>query len=139
MDVKKELDKWMEEYRQCNTPEESASHQERFNAFINSLNQEDGRAFALEFAARRKKTIREVREINETLLKQQLENVKDMISLAYIAKHYFGKSKQWLYQRINGNSINGKPVSLTSDELLTLKNALLDISGKLQDTSRSLA
>jgi len=44
----------------------------------------------------------------ELLAIVQLGEVADIVSLSYIAKKYFGKSKYWLYQRINGYTVNGK-------------------------------
>ena len=35
-----------------------------------------------------------------------------------------------LYQRLNGNLVNGKPARFTPDELQTFNNALQDISKK---------
>ena len=61
----------------------------------------------------------------------------DIISLSYLAKRYFNKSRSWLYQRMNGNIVNGKPARFTSDELATLNRALKDISEKLGSLSVS--
>ena len=47
-----------------------------------------------------------VEEIKQdiTALRQQIEEDDyKLIPMSYIAKHYFGKSASWLYQRINGN------------------------------------
>src|SRR5665213_2917566 len=68
---------------------------------------------------------------NEISLKEQLSEVSEIISLSYIAKTYFGKTRNWLYQRINGNMVNGKNSKFTTDELEQFKNALKDVSKKL--------
>lgn len=52
-------------------------------------------------------------------------------SLSYIAKNYFGKSKQWLNNKINGCIVNGKPSKFTEDEKKRLNHALNDLSKKL--------
>ena len=67
----------------------------------------------------------------------QMQEVADIISLSYLAKRYFNKSRSWLYQRMNGNIVNGKPARFTSDELATLNRALKDISEKLGSLSVS--
>jgi len=72
---------------------------------------------------------------NEISLKEQLSEVSEIISLSYIAKTYFGKTRNWLYQRINGNMVNGKNSKFTTDELEQFKNALKDISEKLGSLS----
>lgn len=51
-------------------------------------------------------------------------DVLDRINCADIAERYFHRSRSWLTQRLNNNLVNGKPVSFTADELLTLRCAL---------------
>src|SRR5215469_6532877 len=41
-------------------------------------------------------------------MKQKMKEVIPAISLVYIARTYFNKTDAWLYQRINGNIVNGK-------------------------------
>jgi len=74
----------------------------------------------------------------ELVLKQRMKDVIPAISLVYIAKTYFNKSDTWLYQRINGNVVNGKPACFTNQEIEKLKFALSDISKKLGSLSISL-
>lgn len=70
-------------------------------------------------------------EIKELSVRVQIENVAEMISLAYIARHYFSKSRSWLMQRINGYTVNGKKATFTTDELETLNRALQDVSKRI--------
>jgi hypothetical protein len=67
-------------------------------------------------------------EIN---LREQLKEVAEIISLSYIAKTYFKKSRVWLYQKIDGTVIHNKPCKFTEEEIETLKFALKDIANKL--------
>ena len=46
-------------------------------------------------------------------------------------------TKEWLYQRINGNVVNGKPAQFTEEEKKTLNFALKDIADKLTKISVS--
>jgi hypothetical protein len=55
------------------------------------------------------------------------------ISLSYIAKTYFNKSRSWLNQRINGNTVNGVQAKFSQEELRTLDFALKDLSAKLAE------
>ena len=71
-------------------------------------------------------------------MKQKLKDVIPAISLVYIAKTYFDKTDTWLYQRINGNIVNGKPAAFTPKEMETMKFALNDLSNKLGSLSVSL-
>lgn len=68
---------------------------------------------------------------NELILKQKLEGVLPIISVSYLAKNYFKKKPQWFYQRLNGNSVNGKEVHFAHNELETLSVALREIGQKL--------
>jgi len=71
-------------------------------------------------------------------MKQKLKEVIPAISLVYIAKTYFNKTDAWLYQRINGNIVNGKPAAFTPKEMEIMKFALNDLSNKLGSLSVSL-
>ena len=75
----------------------------------------------------------------ELLAIVQLGEVADIVSLSYIAKKYFGKSKYWLYQRINGYNVNGKTARFKPDEMDTLRSALQDISRIVNETSLRLS
>lgn len=67
----------------------------------------------------------------EISIRQQLEDVKDLISLSYIAKKYFGKSRQWLNNRINGCIVNGKPCKFSDEEKEKLNYAFSDLGKRL--------
>ena len=76
-------------------------------------------------------TLESIRETNAELLRDKLNDVLPVISVAYLAKTYFKKTPQWFYQRLNGNAVNGKQAQFTNDELKVLHDALLDISNKI--------
>ena len=68
-------------------------------------------------------------EVN--LLRQQLGSISEVINLSSVAKYYFGKSRAWLYQRMNGNKVNGKTAFFTRAERKQLEEALHDIGKQL--------
>jgi len=70
-------------------------------------------------------------EFNLLKTKAKLLEIEDIISYSYIAKNYFNKSSEWLYQRIRGYSINGKTAKFSKEELNILNFALQDISKKI--------
>ncbi|MFT4204596.1 MAG: DUF5053 domain-containing protein [Chitinophagaceae bacterium] len=77
-------------------------------------------------------------EFNEDLtVKEKLRNVSEIVSLSYIAQTYFGKKRHWLYQKINGNIVNGKAATFDEKELEKLDFALQDISKKIGSVSVS--
>ena len=75
------------------------------------------------------------RQIDELTIKVQLQSISDMINMAYIAKTYFGKTRQWLNHRVNGAIVNGKPAKFTEKQLHTMNIALQDISKKIGSIS----
>jgi len=64
-------------------------------------------------------------------LREQLKTLAPALSLGYLAKTYFGKSSAWLYQRLNGNVVNGKAAHFTCEEIKTFKAALADLGAQL--------
>jgi predicted transcriptional regulator len=69
----------------------------------------------------------------------EIEEISKYISLSKIASNYFGKSKEWLYQRIKGYAINGKSAAFTEEERKKLTSALEDISQLAHKTSLKIA
>ena len=116
MDAQKELEKWKADFSVAKTPEEQAAHKKRFNAFLQSLSAEDKKAFAAAFQAGAKLSVTESQNLIKIVeIRQKLDRVLDFVSMSYIAKNYFGKTRQWLYQRVNGNIVNGKSADFTPD------------------------
>ena len=67
----------------------------------------------------------------EMVVRAKLGEVPEAISFSYIAKKYFGKSRGWLMQKVNGNTVNGKRAAFTDAERKQFREALQDISKKL--------
>ena len=85
-----------------------------------------------EFNAFYEQTVRELKtKVIRTGIKQKLSPILPMISTAYIAKNYFGKTASWFSQRLNGSRVNGKQATFTDDEISRIEEALSDISQKL--------
>ncbi|MFP5040313.1 DUF5053 domain-containing protein [Parasediminibacterium sp. JCM 36343] len=76
-----------------------------------------------------------VEEINALLLKEKLKNVLPALSVSYFAKTYFKKTPQWFYQRLNGNTVNGKNAKFTQEELKTLSLALSDVGKRINESA----
>lgn len=69
-------------------------------------------------------------------LRQQIEDDDyKLIPISYIAKHYFGKSASWLYQRINGNKLGGRRYTLNAEQKATFNAALQDIADRIRSFS----
>lgn len=104
---------------------------DRIEQEMDALASQDNKAFSEAMVALAHETAKEAATL---AVRRQLEKILPMISVAYIAKTYFGKSKEWLYQRINGNTVNGKPATFTPKELDILNNALQSMGNLLLDT-----
>lgn len=78
------------------------------------------------------------KEIEELSLYQKIGGVSRYISLSQIATDYFGKTKQWLYQRLKNYNVNNKPATFTPAEKEQFRRALLDISQKIQEAALNL-
>ncbi|MDH6341465.1 carboxypeptidase C (cathepsin A) [Parabacteroides sp. PFB2-12] len=72
-------------------------------------------------------------------IRLKLADILEFVSMSYIARHYFNKTKAWFSQRLNGHLVNGIPATFTPGELKTLSDALSDISRRIKDTARSIA
>ena len=76
--------------------------------------------------------------IEDTNMKIKLANISQILSLSYIATKYFKKTRTWIYQRVNGSVVNGKPARFTEEEISTLKYALQDINKEIGSTVLTL-
>lgn len=90
------------------------------------------------FKATIEECIRFMDRTDEAILRDKLGELPDAVSFSYIARKYFGKSRSWLYQRINGHMVNGKKARFTENELRTFRHALDDIGAMLNRTSLKL-
>ena len=71
-------------------------------------------------------------------IREKLGSLPEIINLSAVAKHCFGKSRTWLYQRINGNKVNGKIAAFTDEERLMFRKALQDLSEKMSAVAMNL-
>lgn len=77
------------------------------------------------------------RAIEEHLLREQLGPLAEALNMSYIARTYFGKSRSWLSQRLNGSVVNGKRAAMTDEEKATLTSALQDIQSQISAFTRT--
>lgn len=74
---------------------------------------------------------KEVEQGIEALRTQINSDSYRLLPMAYIAEKYFGKTRQWLYQRINGYSVRGKVYSLNEEQKATFNLAIQDIAQQI--------
>lgn len=66
---------------------------------------------------------------------KELNEVLTYLKWGNISKDYFGFSRGWIYQRLNGYDGNGNECSFTDAQKDVLREALRDIARKLNDTA----
>ncbi len=79
-----------------------------------------------------------IAEADEMIFRAKLGDLPEALSFSYIAQKYFGKSRGWLMQRVNGNNVNGKMASFTADERRQFREALQDLSEKMTAVAMTL-
>ncbi len=141
MDLKKylpteEMMAEFDEYSKLASDEEKAAfHARRAEKYIQKTPEEQ--------ILIKEKTLEGLRNIHDRLDEitdiVRLGEVAKIISLSYVAEKYFGKTRHWLYQRLNGNLVNGKPARFTPAERRKLSEALADISRLANETSLKIA
>jgi hypothetical protein len=77
--------------------------------------------------------------LQELKLKTELERVSEYVSMSYISRTYFGKSRQWLNNRIKGNIVNGKPAMFSHEELNMFSTALANLSNEIKNTAQRIS
>ena len=106
----------------------SDAEREKLHIEFDKLASEDPEGFEKAVMENARKTLADAKELK---IKEQLSQISEMVSMAYIARTYFNKSKSWLSQRINEFDVNGKPAKFLPEEIDTLNYAIKDISTKL--------
>ncbi|GAB6008808.1 DUF5053 domain-containing protein [Dysgonomonas reticulitermitis] len=129
--MKEKIDELKKAFVNANTDTERNNIDRQMQELINK----DPDQFAAGMVESAKDTAAKATEL---AMKQKLQDIIPAVSLVYIAKTYFNKTDAWLYQRINGNTVNGKPARFTPSEIDKLKYALNDLSKKLGSVSISL-
>lgn len=117
-----------EELKELDMKAKSDAEREKINVELEQLADNDPEGFETAVMASARQTLADVKALK---LKEQMSHIKDIISMNYIAKTYFNKSKSWLSQRINELDVNGKPAKFDQEEIDTLNFAFKDISNKI--------
>lgn len=74
---------------------------------------------------------------NRVTMKQKMSDILLDVSWAKISENYFGKSRSWLYHKLDGIN-NGKPDDFSEAEKETLKNALIDLANRINKCANDI-
>lgn len=66
-----------------------------------------------------------------TTMKQTLADILLDISWARLSTRYFGRSRSWLHQKLDGRNSNGGEGDFTDEEKARLKDALNDLAARI--------
>jgi hypothetical protein len=77
--------------------------------------------------------------VNRARLMLKIKPVTDYVSISYISRRFFGKSRSWLHNRLQGYRNNGKPDTLSTEDINTLQNALFTISDEIKSAALRLS
>lgn len=64
-------------------------------------------------------------------LRSQMGDIYELLPLKYIAESYFGKTKAWLYQRLNGYEVRGRVYTLNAEQKKLFNAACRDIAERI--------
>jgi len=130
----------MQKMHNASTEEEKLSIKNDILSQFNSLSELEKESVRNEFMSGLDEKLKEADEVMKKVdISIEISQISKYVSLSKIASDYFGKSKEWLYQRIKGYSINGKPAMFTTDERKRFSLALEDISRMAHETSLKIA
>ncbi len=120
-----------EQNRNAKTKEEK----EAVRAEMYKLQEENPQEYESALKSLIKETAKEVEALT---MAEKLGEVTKIVSMSYLAKKYFGKTRSWLAQRLNENTVNGKRTKFTDNEIETMRYALTDISKTIGSISATL-
>ena len=83
---------------------------------------------------------KEIKRIdNEIKFIEQLDGLEKYLNMAQLSKDYFGKQKTWLYNRLHGWNVHGKPAQFTNTERKQFADMLLSLSDNMKNVALKLA
>ena len=121
-----EIEQKIEELKACIGKTDSESHK-KFEEALVYLRENDSEEVQRMLSDLLSVGLAEVEQEVRTL-KRQIGEVYDLIPLSYIAGKYFGKTRSWLYQRLNGYQVRGKVYSLNEKEKEIFNKAMQDLA-----------
>ncbi len=68
----------------------------------------------------------------KTKIRKALDDIMVEVSWGHISQDYFGKSRSWFSQKLNGYDGNMKDNDFTEAEIEILKGALVDLSNRIR-------
>ena len=105
---------------------------------INALVDEDPEEFSRAFQQSALEAIAKAAKLRSEEVKEKLSPVMKVVNWSYVAETYFGKTKAWFSQKLNGKPAGKSIAFFKREELNILADALRDISRKLEDVANNI-
>lgn len=139
MRAKKDVTELMNEFVNLETDAQRETFRLKMRGTLSGKSKEELEEFGLCIEAGARETINQSEKlIQEHNFKETLMDIMPAVTWSYIAEQYFGKSRSWFSQRMNGYHVNNKEATFTTEEIQILKNALLDLSNRLNNSAHRL-
>lgn len=137
MNAKQEIEELKKEFISLKSDEEYQDFDIKFKNRISSKTEDEKEEFADAFINSAREQVEKTKKFcDEAIMRIKLEEILGIVSMAYIAREYFHKSKAWFSQKLNGSIKNGVISSFSESELKIFSYALEDISEKIKNTAR---
>ena len=68
-------------------------------------------------------------------MRQRLADIQFIVNWAEMSEEYFSRTRHWIYQKMGGNIVNGKPAEFSEEEKQQLKNALYDVARRITEAA----
>lgn len=75
---------------------------------------------------------------NPTEVKLKMRDILMEVNIGRLCARYFDKPGSWLYDRLNGFTEKDEKVELTAEEVAQLRDALLDLSKRIEAVALTL-
>lgn len=134
--LSEKLEQMKAKFMALKSDEERLAYKKDMEAFVDSYNEEERKVLGEIFLEGVSEACQSAENLYDDVLRNHLEDIYDVVSWSYIARYYFGKSRSWLCQRINGLRIHDKMVQFTSDEKKILFTALQDLGNRIKNTAQ---
>lgn len=130
------LEQMKAKFMTLESDEERLAYTKDMEDFVSSYNEEERKVLGEIFLEGANQACQSAENLYDDVLRNHLEDIYDVVSWSYIARYYFGKSRSWICQRVNGLRIHDKMVQFTSDEKKILFTALQDLSNRIKNTAQ---
>lgn len=140
MDARNEIERLKKEFVRLDNDADRNLFMEKMKQDYDRKSESEKEAFAAAFEQSAEEACKKSEAVVQYVdVRLKMGDILDIVSMSYIAQHYFHKTKSWFSQRLNGHMVNGAPATFTPEELKILSAALDDISRRINETARSIA